>query len=257
MDTITTQMPAVAPEACASCGAQLAGDQRYCLNCGARRGDARVPFMEILGGAGAAGAPAAAGRRPERTHSQRNLTIVASIGCLLLALGVGVLIGHGGRDRTPASSSPPQVISVAGRRRRAPRRAGGRGGGGEEGKQGEEGRVRRARPGGRLARDQQGDQEPRQAVARAVPEAVPEAAQDRGDRRQGAAQGQQARRRWRVVPELRMSMNTTIIDRIRAAPRGRVATHERGALSGGSPSFARSATRSPSASPSCTGISAA
>jgi hypothetical protein len=105
-------MPAVAPEACPSCGAQLAGDQRYCLNCGARRGEARVPFMEILGGRVAAPAPPAA---PERTHSQRNLTIVASIGCLLLALGVGVLIGHGGRDRTPASSSsPPQVISVQG-----------------------------------------------------------------------------------------------------------------------------------------------
>ncbi len=111
MDTITTQMPAVAPEACASCGAQLAGDQRYCLNCGARRGDARVPFMEILGGGTPAPPPVAA---PERTHSQRNLTIVASIGCLLLALGVGVLIGHGGRDRTPASSSPAQVISVQG-----------------------------------------------------------------------------------------------------------------------------------------------
>jgi hypothetical protein len=111
MDTITTQMPAVAPEACASCGAQLAGDQRYCLNCGARRGDARVPFMEILGGNASMPPPAAA---PGRAHSQRNLTIVASIGCLLLALGVGVLIGHGGRDRTPTSSSPAQVISVQG-----------------------------------------------------------------------------------------------------------------------------------------------
>ena len=116
MDTITTQMRAVAPEACASCGAQLADDQRYCLNCGARRGDARVPFMEILGGGGRDRPPAAppvAGDTAPR--SSRNLTIVASIGCLLLALGVGVLIGHGGRDRTPASSSPPaQVISVQG-----------------------------------------------------------------------------------------------------------------------------------------------
>lgn len=115
MDTITTQMPAVAAETCASCGAQLAGDQRYCLNCGARRGDARVPFMEILGGraAPAVAAPAAVGGAGA-ARSQRNLTIVASIGCLLLALGVGVLIGHGGRDRTPASSSPAQVISVQG-----------------------------------------------------------------------------------------------------------------------------------------------
>ena len=113
MDTITTQMPAVAPETCASCGAQLAGDQRYCLNCGARRGDARVPFMEILGGR-ATPAIAAPAATANTARPQRNLTIVASIGCLLLALGVGVLIGHGGRDRTPASSSPAQVISVQG-----------------------------------------------------------------------------------------------------------------------------------------------
>lgn len=114
MDTITTQTPAVAAEPCASCGAQVAGDQRYCLNCGARRGDARVPFMEILGGKAPAPVPVAAAGAVERTPSQRNLTIVASIGCLLLALGVGVLIGHGGRDTTPASSSPAQVISVQG-----------------------------------------------------------------------------------------------------------------------------------------------
>jgi hypothetical protein len=112
MDTITTQMPAVAPEACPSCGAQLAGDQRYCLNCGARRGDARVPFMEILGGR-AAPVAAAPPVVADGARSQRNLTIVASIGCLLLALGVGVLIGHGGRDKGSSSSAaPPQVISV-------------------------------------------------------------------------------------------------------------------------------------------------
>jgi hypothetical protein len=115
MDTITTQMPAVAAETCASCGAQLADDQRYCLNCGARRGDARVPFMEILGGRAAtavAGSPRAAAAEPAR--SQRNLTIVASIGCLLLALGVGVLIGHGGRDKGTSSPAPAQVIKVQG-----------------------------------------------------------------------------------------------------------------------------------------------
>jgi hypothetical protein len=111
MDTITTQMPALAAEACASCGATLAGDQRYCLNCGARRGDARVPFMEILGGRPATPAAAPA---PVAPRSHRNLTVVASIGCLLLALGVGVLIGHGGRDRSPASASPAQVITVQG-----------------------------------------------------------------------------------------------------------------------------------------------
>lgn len=33
-------------EACAACGGALAVDQRYCLNCGARRAGTRVPFPE-------------------------------------------------------------------------------------------------------------------------------------------------------------------------------------------------------------------
>jgi hypothetical protein len=115
MDTITTQMPA-ATEACASCSAPIAPDQRYCLNCGARRGDARVPFMDILGGGGDRSATAAthpAAMVPVAdARSQRNLTIVASIGCLLLALGVGVLIGHGGRGSGTPASAPAQVIKV-------------------------------------------------------------------------------------------------------------------------------------------------
>ena len=52
-------------EPCTSCGAPLAGDQRYCLECGARRTQARVPFRDILatGGAPPAGpAVVAAGR---------------------------------------------------------------------------------------------------------------------------------------------------------------------------------------------------
>ena len=115
MDTITTQMPA-ATEACASCSAPIADDQRYCLNCGARRGDARVPFMDILGGGGqrSRAIAAATSPAPADARSQRNLTIVASIGCLLLALGVGVLIGHGGRGSGTPAAAPAQVIKVQG-----------------------------------------------------------------------------------------------------------------------------------------------
>lgn len=38
-----------AGDRCGTCGVPLAGDQRYCLNCGSRRAEARIPFMEILG----------------------------------------------------------------------------------------------------------------------------------------------------------------------------------------------------------------
>ncbi len=35
-------------EQCPSCGAQMAADQRYCLECGLRRGDPRLPFMDAV-----------------------------------------------------------------------------------------------------------------------------------------------------------------------------------------------------------------
>jgi predicted amidophosphoribosyltransferase len=35
-------------ELCAGCGVPLAEDQRYCLNCGYRRADSRVPYTEVL-----------------------------------------------------------------------------------------------------------------------------------------------------------------------------------------------------------------
>nr|MBA3305961.1 hypothetical protein [Thermoleophilaceae bacterium] len=37
-------------EPCAGCNALLADDQRYCLNCGRRRGGERVPYAELLAG---------------------------------------------------------------------------------------------------------------------------------------------------------------------------------------------------------------
>jgi hypothetical protein len=33
---------------CRTCGSPLAADQRYCLQCGARRAEARLPFLDIL-----------------------------------------------------------------------------------------------------------------------------------------------------------------------------------------------------------------
>ena len=103
-------------EPCASCGAPLAGDQRYCLECGARRAQARVAFRDILGPGGApppppAGVPAAA---PEGPPARSGLAFLVGLLCLLAALGVGVLIGNSGDDKTAATPPPAQVITVSG-----------------------------------------------------------------------------------------------------------------------------------------------
>ena len=104
-------------EPCASCGAPLAGDQRYCLECGARRTQARVAFREILAPGGAPPTTAAApvpSPAPEDPPARSGLAFLGGLLCLLLALGVGVLIGNSGDNATSATTPPPQVITVSG-----------------------------------------------------------------------------------------------------------------------------------------------
>jgi hypothetical protein len=110
-------------EPCASCGAPLAGDQRYCLECGARRAQARLPFRDILATGGAAPPPApaaAAAPASEGPPARSGLAFLAGLLCLIAALGVGVLIGDSGDDRTAATTPPPQVITVGGAAAAAP-----------------------------------------------------------------------------------------------------------------------------------------
>jgi hypothetical protein len=140
----TVAMETVGAEPCPHCGATLALDQRYCLQCGAPRtylGGMLLERLRAPAGSGPPGQPLQAGPAkgagppngmapPHSTapHStapfgapasagpwQRGgaLTLIAGIGVLLLAMGVGVLIGRSG-GFSGASSGPPQVISVGG-----------------------------------------------------------------------------------------------------------------------------------------------
>jgi hypothetical protein len=102
-------------EPCATCGAPLAADQRYCLACGARRADARLPFRDILAAPGERPAPAAPSASPATSDSGRNGTLaaLAGLGVVLLALGMGVLIGQAGQSDQSAQTTP-QVINLGG-----------------------------------------------------------------------------------------------------------------------------------------------
>lgn len=118
--TAGTEALGEAGEACRECGATLAVDQRYCLNCGRRRGGPRVDFREHLpaddagaqnGVAPAAPPPAAtppAAERPQRDYAP--LAAVGGIAILGLMLLVGVLIGKG--DSGSTTAPPPQVVRV-------------------------------------------------------------------------------------------------------------------------------------------------
>jgi hypothetical protein len=116
----STSPSTVAAAQCASCGAPLAGDQRYCLQCGERH----VPISGFLLGADpGAGAPVQpppssppTASSPSRDGSQRDntLTVIAGVGVLLLAMGIGILIGRSGSGAAKQIvTAPAQVITVA------------------------------------------------------------------------------------------------------------------------------------------------
>src|SRR5689334_2031513 len=91
------QMPALGAEGepCPSCGSPLAADQRYCLHCGARRGDPRVPLSGLplaavpAGSNGAAVSVAPATAPPREASPLGAVLGIAALGIMLL---IGVLI---------------------------------------------------------------------------------------------------------------------------------------------------------------------
>lgn len=140
---------------CPSCGAALADDQRYCLNCGQRQGEPRVDFHQHLdkkepatqvsaAAAGVAPAPAGAAPEPQSQKPQRDYAPLAAAGgiaVLGIMLLIGVLIGRGTGDSNE-SAAAPQVVTVGA----APATAGakdsgeGSGGAGQGGKKGSGGK---------------------------------------------------------------------------------------------------------------------
>jgi len=119
-------------DACPNCGEPMAADQRYCLNCGHRRGDPRLPFMDAVTFMESMSAPGGAGTPPPPPPStpsgsnnrwNANAALIAGVATLVLAIGVGFLIGRSGHENGSQAAATPQVIKVEG----------GGGGGGEGG----------------------------------------------------------------------------------------------------------------------------
>jgi hypothetical protein len=133
---------AVATESCPQCGAGLAHDQRYCLECGAPR--TFLSGLQQLDGLRAAASPAGYSQPAAAAFSQLPgappplgttapvpphppgvppgtatdsrwggpTGLIAGVGVLLLAMGVGVLIGRSGGSAGKTTAPPAQVITV-------------------------------------------------------------------------------------------------------------------------------------------------
>ena len=109
-------------EPCEECAAPLAADQRYCLNCGHRRGGPRVNYRHYTAAAapqseappaqpaenGSPGGGDEEPAKPQRDYAP--LAAVGGIAVLGLMLLIGVLIGRG--DGGGDSAAAPPVIRI-------------------------------------------------------------------------------------------------------------------------------------------------
>jgi phosphatidylinositol-3-phosphatase len=104
-------------EPCAECGAPLAGDQRYCLNCGARRGARRLDPIAVARGQGATAAPPRQPpRRPRIAAAPLEMPGPRAVGAAALAvLGFGIAAGAlaGPRAGTASAGRRPIAIVVS------------------------------------------------------------------------------------------------------------------------------------------------
>lgn len=100
----------------------MAADQRYCVECGDRRGEPRLPFMDGRTAMPAAQAPAAIplappgyGGTPPLPTDRRSagMALVGTIALLLLAMGVGVMIGNEDDGSANVAAQQPVIIGGA------------------------------------------------------------------------------------------------------------------------------------------------
>jgi hypothetical protein len=98
---------AAGTERCSVCSAEMTADQRYCVECGTRRGK---PRFELA--AGPSRSLSAAAPQPAPAFPQRAMVLLATA-VVLLAIGLGVLIGNSGGS-SPIKGPVTVVLSGSG-----------------------------------------------------------------------------------------------------------------------------------------------
>lgn len=85
-------------ETCEECGAPMDQQQRYCVNCAARRKDTENPATRYLATNARRTRRPPTGTRPVQTGSGGRAAAVAFFALLPIAVAVGVLVGRGGSN---------------------------------------------------------------------------------------------------------------------------------------------------------------
>jgi hypothetical protein len=101
---------------CVNCGAPLSSDQRYCVVCGERRGAPRFSLPTTAAAtATETTTVSTASREPRRPRFGSGTTLIAGVATLLLAILVGVLIGHNtASNQKTIAAGPTKIIRVGG-----------------------------------------------------------------------------------------------------------------------------------------------
>jgi hypothetical protein len=99
-------------DVCAQCGSVLAIDQRYCLNCGWRRGEPRVDYESRMINGAPPAAPAPQAPAPSG-FQQSPIFAVGTIALLGIMLLLGVLIGKDDGGTQTVAAAPAQTTTPA------------------------------------------------------------------------------------------------------------------------------------------------
>jgi hypothetical protein len=97
-------VPPRPPGACAECGSPLAGDQRYCLSCGARNGPRAAALERILDGLGSGGQVPVPASVTQRSRGRLPSPLTAAV-LTLAMLGFGTVTGA-------AASNPSGALNA-------------------------------------------------------------------------------------------------------------------------------------------------
>ena len=126
-------------DVCSSCGAALAVDQRYCLNCGQARAEPRLDFTKHIGAGAtpeAASAAAGSGQSGSGAVQWNPIAAVGAIAVLGVMLLLGVLIGKDDNGETvaaaPATTTTAAPVAAAPADAAAAADAGAKKGGGDD-----------------------------------------------------------------------------------------------------------------------------
>jgi hypothetical protein len=104
--SVSSMLVGAAADHCVNCNAELAVDQRYCVECGTRRGKPRF----VLASASARVSESVTAPAPQQAAGWSRLSVLLAIVAVLLAIGVGVLIGNS----TRSSVKQPVKVEITG-----------------------------------------------------------------------------------------------------------------------------------------------